>query len=30
VDVRHEEAGPFAAGAEAQFTGGLAVCAGSG
>ncbi len=29
VHVRHEEAGAFAAGAEAQVTGGLAVCAGS-
>ena len=29
VHVRHEEAGAFAAGAEAQLTGGLAVCAGS-
>jgi pyruvate dehydrogenase (quinone) len=29
VHVRHEEAGAFAAGAEAQLTGTLAVCAGS-
>ena len=29
VDVRHEETGAFAAGAEAQLTGRLAVCAGS-
>jgi pyruvate dehydrogenase (quinone) len=29
VDVRHEETGAFAAGAEAQLTGNLAVCAGS-
>ncbi|WP_375418687.1 ubiquinone-dependent pyruvate dehydrogenase [uncultured Hymenobacter sp.] len=29
VQVRHEEAGAFAAGAEAQLTGDLAVCAGS-
>jgi pyruvate dehydrogenase (quinone) len=29
VHVRHEEAGAFAAGAEAQITGRLAVCAGS-
>lgn len=29
VHVRHEEAGAFAAGAEAQLTGELAVCAGS-
>ncbi len=29
VDVRHEESGAFAAGAEAQLTGQLAVCAGS-
>lgn len=29
VHVRHEEAAAFAAGAEAQMTGGLAVCAGS-
>src|SRR5215470_6965043 len=29
VDVRHEESGAFAAGAEAQLTGRLAVCAGS-
>ena len=29
VDVRHEETAAFAAGAEAQLTGGLAVCAGS-
>jgi pyruvate dehydrogenase (quinone) len=29
VDVRHEETGAFAAGAEAQLTGQLAVCAGS-
>src|SRR6201994_5220911 len=29
VDVRHEESGAFAAGAEAQLTGELAVCAGS-
>ena len=29
VHVRHEEAGAFAAGAEAQITGTLAVCAGS-
>src|ERR1700735_1656904 len=29
VHVRHEEAGAFAAGAEAQLTGKLAVCAGS-
>jgi pyruvate dehydrogenase (quinone) len=29
VHVRHEEAGAFAAGAEAQLTGDLAVCAGS-
>ena len=29
VHVRHEEAGAFAAGAEAQLTGQLAVCAGS-
>jgi pyruvate dehydrogenase (quinone) len=29
VDVRHEEAGAFAAGAEAQLTGRLGVCAGS-
>jgi len=29
VHVRHEEAGAFAAGAEAQITGNLAVCAGS-
>ena len=29
VHVRHEEAGAFAAGAEAQLTGRLAVCAGS-
>jgi pyruvate dehydrogenase (quinone) len=29
VHVRHEEAGPFAASAEAHFTGNLAVCAGS-
>ena len=29
VHMRHEEAGGFAAGAEAQFTGGLTACAGS-
>src|SRR5262249_2286603 len=29
VDVRHEETAAFAAGAEAQLTGNLAVCAGS-
>jgi pyruvate dehydrogenase (quinone) len=29
IDVRHEESGAFAAGAEAQLTGQLAVCAGS-
>src|SRR4029077_7595353 len=29
VDVRHEEAAAFAAGAEAQLTGNLAVCAGT-
>ena len=29
IDVRHEESGAFAAGAEAQLTGKLAVCAGS-
>src|ERR1700740_1301835 len=29
IDVRHEEAAAFAAGAEAQLTGKLAVCAGS-
>ena len=29
IDVRHEESGAFAAGAEAQLTGSLAVCAGS-
>src|SRR5258707_1546670 len=29
VDMRHEEAGAFAAGAEAHLTGELAVCAGS-
>ncbi len=29
VDVRHEESGAFAAGAQAQLTGQLAVCAGS-
>ncbi|MDR7036996.1 pyruvate dehydrogenase (quinone) [Methylobacterium sp. BE186] len=29
IHVRHEEAGAFAAGAESQITGGLAVCAGS-
>lgn len=29
VHMRHEEAAAFAAGAEAQLTGGLAVCAGS-
>jgi len=29
VHVRHEEAGAFAAGAEAQFTGNLTACAGS-
>ncbi|RYY20376.1 MAG: ubiquinone-dependent pyruvate dehydrogenase, partial [Cytophagaceae bacterium] len=29
IQVRHEEAGAFAAGAEASVTGGLAVCAGS-
>ncbi len=29
VNVRHEEVGAFAAGAEAQLTGNLAVCAGS-
>jgi pyruvate dehydrogenase (quinone) len=29
IQVRHEEAGAFAAGAEAQLTGSLAVCAGS-
>src|SRR5580693_1173420 len=29
VDVRHEETAAFAAGAEAQLTGSLAVCAGS-
>src|SRR5207244_9569524 len=29
VDVRHEETAAFAAGAEAQLTGQLAVCAGS-
>ncbi|PXV59868.1 pyruvate dehydrogenase (quinone) [Dyella jiangningensis] len=29
VHVRHEEAGAFAAGAEAQLTGGLTACAGS-
>ncbi len=29
IDVRHEEAAAFAAGAEAQLHGGLAVCAGS-
>ncbi len=29
IHVRHEEAGAFAAGAEAQLTGNLAVCAGS-
>jgi pyruvate dehydrogenase (quinone) len=29
VQMRHEEAGAFAAGAEAQFTGNLTACAGS-
>src|SRR6202161_1524664 len=29
VHMRHEEAGAFAASAEAQFTGGLTACAGS-
>src|SRR6201997_3728292 len=29
VHMRHEEAGAFAAGAEAQFTGNLTACAGS-
>jgi pyruvate dehydrogenase (quinone) len=29
VDVRHEESGAYAAGAEAQLTGNLAICAGS-
>src|ERR1700689_4715469 len=29
VHMRHEESGAFAAGAEAQFTGGLTACAGS-
>src|SRR6201996_6916450 len=29
IPVRHEEVAAFAAGAEAQLTGGLAVCAGS-
>ena len=29
IDVRHEETAAFAAGAEAQLTGNLAVCAGS-
>src|ERR1700678_3231034 len=29
IHVRHEEVGAFAAGAEAQLTGNLAVCAGS-
>jgi pyruvate dehydrogenase (quinone) len=29
IDVRHEESGAYAAGAEAQLTGQLAVCAGS-
>jgi pyruvate dehydrogenase (quinone) len=29
VHVRHEEAGAFAVGAEAQLTGELTVCAGS-
>ncbi len=29
IGVRHEETGAFAAGAEAQLTGRLAVCAGS-
>jgi pyruvate dehydrogenase (quinone) len=29
VHMRHEEAGAFAAGAEAEFTGGLTACAGS-
>src|SRR5580704_15084675 len=29
VHMRHEEAGAFAAGAEAQLTGGLTACAGS-
>jgi pyruvate dehydrogenase (quinone) len=29
IQVRHEEAGAFAAGADARVTGGLAVCAGS-
>src|SRR5690348_15838652 len=29
IHVRHEEVAAFAAGAEAQITGGLAVCAGS-
>src|SRR4051812_3014887 len=29
VHMRHEEAGAFAAGAEAQLTGGLAACAGT-
>src|SRR5579863_575535 len=29
VHMRHEEAGAFAAGAEAQFSGGLTACAGS-
>src|SRR6202044_1603187 len=29
VHMRHEEAGAFAAGAEAEFTGGLTTCAGS-
>jgi pyruvate dehydrogenase (quinone) len=29
VHMRHEEAGGFAAGAEAEFTGGLTACAGS-
>jgi pyruvate dehydrogenase (quinone) len=29
IHMRHEEAGAFAAGAEAQFTGNLTACAGS-
>src|ERR1700675_3781851 len=29
VHMRHEEAGAFAAGAEAEFSGGLTACAGS-
>jgi len=29
IDVRHEESEAFAGGAEAQFTGNMAVCAGS-